>query len=318
MTKSSNQNRSKLWLFILATVLLLLSGYLILKNNSFKEFEKKTTDNSVVRNKELTLNRNYQYKPEATTNTQNPVKSYQGSQPDGAINLDDNGDIILDVDLKRLFDYYLSAIGELPLDQMRKYLQQFAAENLNPIQLQQLLEYFDQYSQYLTQSDLFFKNINAELSLEEKMLLLSEFRNETLGSAMANGFFSEQKDYINYVLADKNSENIDQQQGWLEAENEATKFHDVVLENREFSYSDSLSASEVYDYRVEQYGQEAANRLTQLDQERADWQDVVDDYFQQRLTVLNQSGEQSLSQLNSNYSPEQLRRLEALWRIENQ
>lgn len=281
-------------------------------------FEKNTADNSVVVNKELTLNTNYQDKPETTTNTQNPVKSYQGSQPDGAINLDENGDIILDVDLKRLFDYYLSAIGELPLDQMRKYLREFATKELNPIQLQQLLDYFDKYSQYLSQSDLFFENINADLSLEEKMLLLSEFRNETLGSAMANGFFSEQKDYIDYVLADKNSEDMDQQQAWLEAENEATEFHDVVLENREFSDSDSMSASEVYDYRVEHYGQEAADRLTQLDQERADWQEVVDDYFQQRLTVLNQSGEQSLSQLNSNYSPEQLRRLEALWRIENQ
>lgn len=281
-------------------------------------FEKNTADNSVVVNKEPTHNTNYQDKPETTTNTLNPVKSYQGSQPDGAINLDENGDIILDVDLKRLFDYYLSAIGELPLDQMRKYLQQFAAKNLNPLQLQQLLDYFDKYSQYLTQSDLFFKNINADLSLEEKMQLLSEFRNEILGSEMANGFFADQKDYIDYILADKNSEDLDQQQAWLEAENQATQFHDVVLENREFNASDNLNASEVYDYRVEQYGQEAAERLTQLDQERADWQNVVDDYFQQRLTVLNQSGEQSLSQLNSNYSPEQLRRLEALWRIENQ
>ncbi|MFK8013453.1 MAG: hypothetical protein AB8B80_15550, partial [Marinicellaceae bacterium] len=82
MTKPSNKNKSKLWLFILSTVLFLISGYLILKNNSYKVFEKNTADNSVVVNKELTLNTNYQDKPETTTNTQNPVKSYQGSQPD--------------------------------------------------------------------------------------------------------------------------------------------------------------------------------------------------------------------------------------------
>ena len=256
---------------------------------------------------------------ENLTQPANFVKTYQGTQPDGAIHIDENGNVIIDKDLKRLFDYYLTAIGELPLDQMRKYLQKLAGEELNPAQLQQLLSYFDQYHNYLTKADLFSQSMGDNLSLQEKMQLLSEFRSDSLGLTMAKAFFADEQDYIEFVMTEKNSDDLEaQQKDWLQAENQATEFQDVVIENREFNKAENINTTEVNQYRVEKYGLEAANRLSQLDQQRAQWQSVVDDYFQQRKYIENQQGVFSLDQLNSHYTTQEIRRLEALWRIENQ
>ena len=249
----------------------------------------------------------------------NFVKTYQGTEPDGAIHLDEKGNVIIDKDMKRFFDYYLSAIGELPLDQMRKFLKQFAEKELNPDQLQQLLDYFDQYHNYLTKADIFSRSLIDNLSLQEKMNLLSKFRADSLGKEMAKAFFAEEHDYIEFVMTEKNSDEFTgKQQDWLQAENQATEFQDVVIENRELNNIENIDSLEVNQYRVEKYGQEAADRLSQLDQQRAQWQTIVDEYFKQRQLIESQQGAMSLDQLNSNYSNQEIRRLLALWRIKNQ
>jgi lipase chaperone LimK len=303
----------------LAAVFFACCFYYYQKNDDINNSRILTVSSShETENKKQTLDFQVKSIIEDSKPPLNFVNSYQGTQPDGAIHLDANGYIIIDKDLKRLFDYFLAAIGELPLDQMRKYLQQFASEKLNPDQLKQLLVYFDKYHNYLSKSDLFAERVGDDLSLQEKMKLLSEFRADSLGIDMAEAFFGGEQDYIEFVMTDKNSEEWTvQEQQWLEAENLATEFQDVVLENREFTSSENLNSAEIHQYRIQKYGQEAADRLSQLDQQRAQWQNVVDTYFQQRQQVESQQASFTLEQLNSNYSVQNIRRLEALWRISN-
>jgi lipase chaperone LimK len=310
----------KQWLFVIVTVLLIYTLYILQKSSDSDLSEP------LVKNTTELIEYNKEEKPISTKkkvveslSPQELVHSYQGSQPDGAIHLDDSGNVIVDKDLKRLFDYYLSAIGELPLDQMRKYLQQFVENQLNPTQLQQVLDYFDKYHNYLNRSDEFSQTLESDLNLQEKMILLSEFREDNLGAEMANAFFGDEQNYIDFVMTDKESEDwTQQQQKWLESENQATEFQDVVLENREFATREDLSSEQIYQYRVDEYGQETAERLTQLDQKRAQWQEVVNDYFLQRQQIENQQVSLSIEQLNSQYTTQEVRRLEALWRISNQ
>ena len=317
MLISLKNNKKRQWLMLLVVALLFSLYYSqkIQKNKSQVQIIDNTINVIELKNQ---ANINQPARKDLNYDqAQNFIKSYQGTQPDGAINLDENGDVLIDKDLKRLFDYYLSAIGELPLDQMRKYLQQFANEQLTPEQLEQLMQYFDQYQNYLTQADDFFEKMGNDLSLQEKMQLLSEFRLENLGLAMSNAFFTDEQNYIEFVLKDKhNDELIDQQLSWLQAENQATSFQDVVIENQEF-LNENTNTAEVYQYRVEQYGQEAADRLSQLDQQRAHWQKVVDGYFEQRQQIDNQNSALSLEQLHSNYTAQEIKRLQSLWRIRN-
>ncbi len=309
--------KSKQWLPLLATVLLLTVIIAVQKKDSKIHSSQLNTSPIETHEKKFKyVGSQFNTIKENATPKRNIVKTYQGTQPDGAIHLDENGNVIIDKDMKQLFDYYLSAMGELPLDQIRKYLKKFSGEQLNPGQLQQLLDYFDQYQNYLTQAGSFSHSMDENLSLQEKMKLLSGFRTDKLGSTMANAFFADEQAYIEFVITDNNNNELgEQQQGWLLAENQATEFQDVVIENHKFKNAENTNSSEVYQYRAEKYGQEAAIRLGQLDQHRAQWQTIVDDYFEQRQQIENQQSALSVEQLNSNYSTQETRRLEALWHI---
>jgi len=316
-------SKIKQWLIILAAVFLFTTYYFSKKNDNLSHLYKVTP--GPIHEKEINLeleinqvnSKNNVH--EDSIKPPNFVKTYQGTQPDGAIQLDEKGQVIIDKGMKRLFDYYLSAIGELPFDQMRKYLKQFAEKELNRYQLQQLLDYFDQYHNYLNKADIFSRSIVDNLSLQKKMNLLSEFRANSLGKEMAKAFFAEEHEYIKFVMTEKNSDEFTRkQQDWLQAENQATEFQDVMLENREFNNIKDSDSIEVNQYRVEKYGQEIADRLSLLDQQRAQWQTIVDEYFVQRQQIESQESAVSLDLLNSNYSTQEIRRLEALWRIQKQ
>jgi lipase chaperone LimK len=309
----------KQWLIILATVLSFVSFYQLYFNPSKMLTNKIILDSAHTDKPQAQFSKNQLQSIKVKSNkTQNMVHSYQGTHPDGDIHVDVNGNIIVDKDLKLLFDYYLTAIGELPLDQMRKYLLQYASNQLNPDQLEQLLRYFDLYKDYLINAESFALDLDTDLTMLEKMNWLSEYRFKILGQEMAEAFFADEQGYIEFLLAEKDSDDwSEQQQQWIQAENQATEFQDIVIENREFAADVNLTSDQIYQYRVDKYGHQAADRLGQLDQQRAEWQSIVDSYFQQRHLIQNQQITMTLAQLNLNYSQQDLRRLQALWRIES-
>ena len=251
-----------------------------------------------------------------TQNLPTIVHSYAGSNPDGAVNLDDNGLVIVDVDLRRLFNYFLSASGELNQSQILQQLSVFTTAHLNPKQKQQVLQLFDKYRLYLVAVDQFAASLDSGLSQLEVMSLLSEMRVELLGDDMAQAFFNDQEKYLEFVTSHKNTDNAgfsEQQAQWLNSENNATLYLDTVIENNQYLQSSSITQAEIYSQRVEKYGKPAAQRLLQLDSQRQRWQATVDDYFVQRQ-LLNTDINDVLM-LNSRYTIQDSRRLQALWRI---
>ncbi|MBL4659235.1 MAG: hypothetical protein JKY19_02685 [Alcanivoracaceae bacterium] len=250
------------------------------------------------------------------------IKSYAGSKPDGAVNLDAYGTVLIDQDLRRLFDYFFTAIGELSLQQIRNQLQSFAQEQLTQQQIQQVLLLFDKYHAYLSSADQFAAQLSSGLSQAERMAILSEFRFDTLGAEMSKAFFIDEENYINFLLANKHRQNndefSDQQTNWLLAENNATAYQDTVIENRIFNDSQSISETDIHTHRVNEYGADAADRLAQLDVQRQQWKNTVDEYFSQRQLIATNQGNYSLQQLHDQYTSPEVRRLNALWSNRNQ
>lgn len=248
------------------------------------------------------------------------IASYTGSDVDGAINLDSNGNVIIDTDLKNLFDYFMIATGELSLAQMRQSLLNFAEKNLTIKQMQQLLKIYDKYAAYLASQKSLDARLNENLTQLQQLDILSQYRNDFLGEEMARAFFAEDEDYARFVLENKqvDEENSEKQGKWLEAENRATAYQDTLIENRRYEQSSHLTADEIYANRVQSYGQEAAERLTELDNQRQHWQEMVTDYFDMRQLIENQQTTVNLNQYESQYSSAELKRLRALWRIEHE
>lgn len=246
------------------------------------------------------------------------INSFKGSHVDGIINIDDYGIVIVDHDLKRLFDYFFTATGELTLIQIKDQIKLFANNQLNSSQLYQLLNVFDQYSKYLNSYEKFAQMLSADLSQAQRLALISIFRKDILGYEMAHSFFAEEESYIQFVLSDKQTQDgewTDQQHNWLVSENNATAYLDTIDENDHFIESETLSTTQVYDYRTEQYGRQAAQRLALLDIEREQWQQIVSDYNQQRQMIETNQSDFTLVQLHDQYSDQDRRRLNGLWRV---
>ncbi len=194
-----------------------------------------------------------------TQNKAKIIQSYANTSIDGKINIDANGQVIIDTDLKNLFDYFMIATGELSLAEIRQELIKYAQQHLTTAQMQQLLAIYDKYQNYLASQNELDARMSADLSQQQRLQILAQFRQDLLGSEMAEAFFAEDEGYAAFVLNKKhlndqsNGQAIEQQSQWLEAENRATQFQDTVLENKRLAAS-NLSSEEIQQLRIEKYG----------------------------------------------------------------
>ena len=315
-------NRKRL-VFLLLVVIILIVIFIFRPNKSVVLVEKSALPEIIESKANITSSENHLIKSIAFSDSKiirnsTVVRSYAGSNPDGAVNKDEDGSIIVDADLKRLFNYFLSATGELNQNQILKQLSVFTDTRLNIMQRQQVLELFDLYRHYLVSLDQMTSSLNTDLSQLDVMNLLSKIRIDLLGKDMAHAFFSDEEKYLKFVMSNKNIDNhvfSEQQSSWLNSENITTIYQDTVIDNHQYYHSSSITQEEVQIQRVKKYGEPVAQRLQQLDQQRKQWQITVDDYFAQRQLLGTDTNDVLI--LNSQYSGQNSQRLQALWRIKN-
>lgn len=315
-------NRKRL-VFLLLVVIFLIVIFIFRPNKSVVLVEKLTLPKIIKSHTNIASGENHLIKSIVFSDNKiirnsTVVRSYVGSNPDGAVNKDENGSIIVDADLKRLFNYFLSATGELNQNQILKQLIVFTDTRLNIMQRQEVLELFDLYRHYLVSLDQMTSSLNTDLSQLDVMNLLSEIRIDLLGKDMALAFFSDEEKYLKFVMSNKNIDNhvfSEQQSAWLNSENITTIYQDTVIDNHQYYHSSSITQEEVQIQRIKKYGEPVAQRLQQLDQQRKQWQITVDDYFAQRQLLGTDTNDVLI--LNSQYSRQNSQRLQALWRIKN-
>jgi len=272
-------------------------------------------------------------KPENQAASSIPLpSSLQDTEFDGGVLTDLEGQVILDQNLRRLFDYLLSSVGELNLDQIHALLKEHLVQQLSFTQAQQVLDLFQRYVQYLdavgqmTGSDLLARH-------ESIKILRRNFFDENLSEA----FFGIDEQYADYTIermlieSDKNLSESEKTRLFneleaqmpsrlLETQLNATQHHQVISDTR---ILDEIGANQTqrFDFRAEVYGEDVATRLAQLDTERQNWLAQKDYYLQHRAAIevnaeLNQTQRSSaLIALFKGMDEAQIRRLEAAWRI---
>ncbi|UPR36153.1 lipase secretion chaperone [Vibrio cyclitrophicus] len=139
-------------------------------------------------------------------------------------------------------------------------------------------------------------NRMREIALE-KLLLKQEGLGEQDYQQRMDALMSEQPDYV-----------------------QTSHQNQVLLQ--QLSSSEGLDQQDKYLQRNELVGEEAAQRLEALDEQRAAFEDSLEVYFSERNDVLNDSAlsetkqQETIAQLRTeHFLPEQLRRVEAIERI---
>lgn len=125
-----------------------------------------------------------------------PEGSLAGTEVDGAVKLDGRGGIVLDVDLRRLFDYLLARSGEMSEEQLRQLSEQQLAK-LYPAQADALIALFRRYLMLRERMANVPKTDSVALNLDR----LSALRTDVLGAEMARAFFADDEALARFALA---------------------------------------------------------------------------------------------------------------------
>jgi len=237
------------------------------------------------------------------------VSSLSGTHPDGGVNLDDQGQVIADKDLHRLFDHYLSSRGEMSLQQIKNRLLSISSDFLSLDQLEQVRDLFDEYVNYLAETENFALSLSSDLSLKDQLMAIQDHREQLLGKSLSEAFYGEAHAYASWLLAREAGdigELTSQQHQWLLQEEAATAYQDAWLQNKQYADT-GVSDQQKMILRTIDYGEDVAQRLGALDQRQSAWQLKVSAYIEQRQQL--QGDPEAMAQLESQYDARSLKRL---------
>lgn len=281
--------------------------------------------------------------------------SWQGTRIDGRLKIDEAGHLIVEQQTKDLFDYFLSAAGEVPTEELIVKLQHYLTENLpSPAKeeglslLNDYISYRVELSNYQEQYANLHLNENAqEISdnlqqgysqnnveqLQTHFEHLYQLRRDKLGMDVADAFFGLQEEYDQYQLekikiAQNDSLSVAQKQAEYNRilDEMPTQVRFIVAPEQVMSQLSDINQqyiSEVdrYQARSELLGDEAAQRLAALDKKREQWKSRLST-FRTMKAEIERSGlstpdqQQAINQLlNDQFSHHERRRVAAIENI---
>lgn len=271
------------------------------------------------------------------------VRSMTGSSTDGGATQTDQGDLVITQDLRLLFDYYLSAIGEKELPEIRKQIEQVLRQKLSAHaagQAMHLLDHYLAYKQALADFELHgsgdtLKAGNQLAAIRQRWQKMQTLRLEYFSSAENQALFSFDDAYDQDALArleisQDATLSLEQKKARLQALDDAMNpemrasrqapYQVIRLEEQvQQMRSQGASEDDIYRWRAQNTSPEAAERLAAVDREQAEWKDRIRMYLEQRQLLLSHAGNTAdsaqlsgLQQIRDRYfSPQEQRRLAA-------
>ncbi|AKQ64508.1 Lipase chaperone [Myxococcus hansupus] len=261
--------------------------------------------------------------------------SLQDTEEDGAVRVDATGHLVVTPDIRRLFDYYLSAMGEEDLSVIRaRILASLRAKNLPASAMEEAVRLLDDYLAYRDAARTFAANQRGvEQDLGARLESLRALRREHLGP-WADGLFGEEEQIdavaVERMKLEKDSSltpeererrigELDEQlpAGYRTSRDEALRPLQQQAVERELQAS-GATAEDLRQHRLATVGPEATERLEAMDREEAEWKKRLTDFRARRETLLQTEQDPTAREaavqrlLMDTFSPEERLRVEAL------
>jgi lipase chaperone LimK len=258
--------------------------------------------------------------------------SLEGTVMANALVVDEEGNLRISSDIRRVFDYFLSTSNEEPLDVIFSRINEYLEHHLEQPALSQakdiLAGYIDLkkalYDFQIERAELIKQNLddghftgNKLLLLEEQLLARNELREKFLSEDVYDAFYADEQVFDQYTLdrmkvtSNQLLTENEKQALLLELDNEAPE--ELVQARNETQISDTLKNrtamlreqgaddNEIRALRAEMFGEEAAVRFDELDKKRAEWKHRLNQYMTKRSQILSSEGiskEDRQSQIN--------------------
>lgn len=257
------------------------------------------------------------------------VRSLEGTQVDGAAVAAPGDVLVANEDLVELFDYYLSALGEKNLDQVRAEIERELDRRLRPpasTSAKALLARYLQYKHALVtlEADTRLAGGDAR-AIRRRLQAMRQLRARYFSAQESSAMFgredAEQQDALARLdvrqdarlSAQQKQERLAALDAALPPEVRAAREEPLRVANVQQA-ADRLRAGgasdeEVFRLRAAAFDPAAAARLAALDQEEAQWRGRIAAYLNARRAV--QDGPALDALRNRLFSPEEQRRLPA-------
>lgn len=265
-------------------------------------------------------------------------RSLEGTEVDGELRADADGNLLIESDIRRVFDYFLSTVGEDDVEQVKARIALHLSEVLPDSAARQAWELFERYEAYGEAMEAMPQHDGTVAGMGESLKQRQQLRQEWLGQNVAEAFYGFDDAFDNYTLARM----AVQQDESLSAEEQAARLQALednlpapVREVRQranlpVQVSQDVAAlreagatdHEIRALREAALGREAAERLEALDQQRAQWDQRYADYRRQ-VAEIAASGlapedqEREVARLReSTFDEQERRRVQALDRMQ--
>ncbi|MCC6848552.1 MAG: lipase chaperone [Deltaproteobacteria bacterium] len=270
-------------------------------------------------------------------------RSLRGTRVDGGLVVDAAGRFVPTIDARRLFDYFLTATGEIPDEALRVRIVREIARRLPPPAAVDAIVLLDGYLGYRARvRALATAEAPDDDDLESRLATLIAIRRTTLGPEAAAAFFAEEEADARRLLearriADDPTLAPQERAARVEAIFEAAEA-DLPPETRAARAAARLATTlraaedeirnrggddaEIAAVRERTAGPEAAGRLAALDRERTAWRERVAAFRTARDGIRRDATLDAAARaaaetrlLAESFTPPERRRVEALDRL---
>ena len=247
--------------------------------------------------------------------------SFAGTEVDGVFRLDAAGNLLVSEDIRRIFDYFLAAVGEEPLKASVERLQGYIARQLAEPARQQALALLEQYLLYKRELVLLERDLPQMASLDalrQRELAVQALRARLFDNTTRQAFFAREEAYNQFnlqrlaIVHDPRLDDaakataVDQLRNSLPAEMQDAVLPQLQNELRQQTAqlkAAGASAAQIRQLRQQLVGSEATQRLEALDQKRQHWARRIAQYQSEKAAIEANSG---LSQQEKSHAIERL------------
>jgi lipase chaperone LimK len=250
-----------------------------------------------------------QLPPNVTVNGTLPTlaPSLQGTDIDCPLQTDPQGQLVLSGAIRTCFDYFLSSIGEKTEDQLIADIRQYLAATLPSAAAGAGQKLLDQYIAY-KHAETRFSGQAAQMGNDaEKLQTLirsvMQLRRQFFSQPEADALFGREEAFNQYTIKQmqihantnlSSAQKASQLAALLDslpadlAEGIRTSSQYANLQQlTQTLKAEHASPAQLQDMRTRLVGAEAAQRLGQLDTQRAAWRDRIDRYLEARQQVIS-------------------------------
>lgn len=253
----------------------------------------------------------------------NMPQSLTDSPLPSALDTNEHGQLIINMKVKRLFEFYLSAMGEETLAECILRIRHALAQQLPKAELAKGLEILEGFLQYQNHMGEIKNDFSARYDdqtydlerIKEMKQTVRESRSLFLPQEASLAFYQQEDEYDDYMIkkvairsnreltaAQKQIEyeRLNQESpAWISQQEQQASLINTVQTQEKKLRENGADESAIHALRVESYGEQAAQNLTTLDQNRAQWAARVTQYRLESESIL----------LNSSYTQEEKNQL---------